>query len=232
MNTRIHMIILALLALTACASGENETNSAMTNGAKSNIPDIPVEMYAKPMVGDYWVFDMEGLNIKGNAETIRKVVSIDGDLTIYESLTKKTTGEYKYRETRDNNLNLIESGNLLYIPNLDLFRLPLMVGKRDYSIERKQIDSGRMIEIKGVVEVFPPQKVKTMAGDFEAYEVKAIGRYIEPKTGQFSRYQTRTWFAPAIGFFVKLEHFERNVDDNAYAHRTKYELKSYHLQAR
>jgi hypothetical protein len=226
------VIILVLLALTSCVSTEKEINSTMTNVAISNIPEISAEMYAKPIVGDYWVFEMEGLNIKGKAETTRKVVAIDGDLTIYESITKKTTGEYKYRETRDKNLNLIESGDLLYIPNLDLFRLPLTAGKREYSIERKQIDRGRMIKMKGVIEVFPPQKVQTMVGDFDAFEVKAVGRYIEPKTGRFSRYQTRTWFAPAVGFFIKLEHFERNVEDNAYAHRTKYELKSYDLQPR
>jgi len=187
-----------------------------------------------PRVGDWWTFEVsdERQGRSTSSEVTRKIVAIDGDLMIIEVTTRRADGERKARETRDMNLNVIESGNLQYRPHLDLFRMPLATGKRAYAIERVQIDSGRVVKMAGEVEVMPSQKIATGAGEFEAQEVIANGRYIDPRTGDSSRYQTRAWFSPNVGFWVKQDFLERNIQDTGDFIRTKVTLKMYQLQPR
>ncbi|PIQ56684.1 MAG: hypothetical protein COW02_00310 [Comamonadaceae bacterium CG12_big_fil_rev_8_21_14_0_65_59_15] len=187
-----------------------------------------------PQIGDQWIFELsnERRGTFTTSEVTRKVVAFESDFYVFEVITRHADTVTSVRETRDSNLNIVESGNIRYKPSLDLFRLPLVVGKRSYAIERLQIDSGRVVKMAGEVQVFPPTKMVTAAGEFEVTEVMAKGRYIDPKTDQSSRYQTRAWFAPTIGFFVKQEFFERNIEDTKDTIRLKLEIKSFKLQLR
>ncbi len=84
----------------------------------------------------------------------------------------------------------------------------------------------------GEVEVMPTEKMVIAAGKFEAQEVVARGRYVDPKSNESSRYQTRAWFVPEVGFWVKQDFLERNKQDTADSIRTKVVLKAYQLQPR
>jgi len=187
-----------------------------------------------PRVGDWWTHDVssERQGKTTTSEVTRKVVGLEEGLIILEVTTRWSEGERKTRETRDMNLNIVQSGNLLYKPHLDLFRMPLAIGKRAYAIERVQIDSGRVVKMTGEVSVMPVEKIQTGAGEFDGQEVVADGRFIDPKTGDSSRYQTRAWFAPAVDFWVKQEFFERNIQDTADFSRTEVQLKAFTLQPR
>ena len=187
-----------------------------------------------PRVGDWWTFEVsdERQGRSTSSDVTRKIVAIEGDLMIIDVTTRRADGERKSRETRDMNLNVIESGNLQYRPHLDLFRMPLATGKRAFAIERLQVDSGRVVKMAGEVEVMPSQKVATGAGEFEAQEVIANGRYTDPKTGDSSRYQNRAWFSSSVGFWIKQDFVERNIQDTADFIRTKVTLKKYELQPR
>ena len=187
-----------------------------------------------PRIGDWWTFEVsdERQGRSTSSEVTRKVIALEADLMVLEVTTRRPEGDRKSRETRDMNLNILESGNLLYKPHLDLFRMPLVAGKRTYSIERVQIDSGRVVKMAGEIDVMPPQKIMTSAGEFEGQEVVANGRYLDPKTGDSSRYQTQAWFAPAVGFWVRQDHLERNTRDTADFSRTKVSLKAFQLQPR
>jgi len=187
-----------------------------------------------PRVGDWWTHDVssERQGKATTSEVTRKVVGLEEGLMILEVTTRWSEGERKTRETRDMNLNIVQSGNLLYKPHLDFFHMPLAIGKRSYAIERVQIDSGRVIKMAGEVSVMPAQKILTGAGEFDGQEVVADRRFTDPKTGDSSRYQTRAWFAPAVDFWVKQEFFERNIQDTADFSRTKILLKAFQLQPR
>lgn len=186
---------------------------------------------ALPKVGDWWTFDVseQGNGKSSSYESTRKILAIEGDLFIIEITTVANGVERKFRETRDQNLNIVESGKLRYKPNLDLFRIPLAAGTRSFEIERLQTDSGRVVKMAGTVEVLPVTKVKVMDSEVEAFEVTSNGRYIDP-AGASSRYQTKAWFSPSVGFVVKQEFFERNNQDTFDAIRSTAVLKAFQRQ--
>ena len=184
--------------------------------------------------GDRWTFDATN-EYQGKvvtSEITRQVTQTEPELIRLEVITKSSGADTKMSETRDRNLNIVESGKLRYIPNLGLFQFPLTAGKREFAIERLQIESGRMIKMEGTVEVFPMQKTSVPAGEFDTFEIVANGRFIDPKASTSSRYQTRAWYAPKVGFFVKQENLERNNQDTANFSQYKAELKSFELQPR
>jgi hypothetical protein len=182
-----------------------------------------------PKVGDWWAFDVvEHRNGKVfNYVSTRKIVGIEGDLFAIEITAVDNGVEKRFRETRDQNMNIVESGRIRYKPHLGLFQFPLVPGTRNFSIERTQTDSGRTIRMEGAVEVSPMTKVKAVDTEVEAYEVVSNGRFIEPATGASSRYQTKVLFAPSVGFYVWQEYFERNPQDTADATKATYVLRAY-----
>jgi hypothetical protein len=185
-----------------------------------------------PKVGDWWTFDVsdQGNGKSSTYESTRKIVAVEGDLFVLEITNVVNGVERKFRETRDQNLNIVESGRLHYKPSLELFRLPLAVGTRSFEIERLQTDIGRVVKMAGTVEVLPLSKVKAIDREVDAHEITSNGRYIDPATGASSRYQTKAWFAPSIGFIVKQEFIERNNQDTADGIRVSLVLKAYQRQ--
>lgn len=187
---------------------------------------------ALPKVGDWWAFDVvEHRNGKTfNYVSTRKIVGMDGDLFVIEITAVDGGVEKKFRETRDQNMNIVESGRLRYKPNLDLFQFPMVAGKRSFSVERIQTDNGRTLRMEGVVEVSPATKVKAADTEVEAYELVSNGRMIDPAAGTSNRYQTKVLFAPSVGFYVWQEYFDRNPQDTADGIKATYVLKGYQRQ--
>ena len=111
-----------------------------------------------PKVGDWWAFDVvEHRSGKVfNYVSTRKVVGLEGDLFVIEITAVDNGVEKKFQETRDQNLNLVESGRLRYKPNLDLFQFPLVPGTHATSTsERVQWPTARSgrSACEGAVEV-------------------------------------------------------------------------------
>lgn len=184
-------------------------------------------------VGDNWTFtatfEREGrLEL---AEVTRSVAAVQDNLYVFEVVTRRDTSESRSRETRDRDLNLIESGSTRFSPRLDMMRLPLVVGQRAYSVLRQEIGSDRVRWMEGMVQTLPPGRVSTGAGEFNAYELATNGRNIDPRSGAATEYQARAWYAPEVGFFVKQEFFERNPNNTAFVARGRLDLKSYQRQS-
>lgn len=186
------------------------------------------------LVGDSWTYSVSSQRDGRStfSEVVRTVVALDGVKSTFEVVARSAGSETRSGESRDENLNIVESGNLKYIPHLNLFQFPLVEGKRSFDIQRQQIDSGRMIRMAGEVDVRPLMKVATPIGDFEAHEVISSGRFIDLKSGASSRYETRAWYAPAAKFIVKQKFFERNIADTADFSVLTYELKAMKLVGR
>jgi hypothetical protein len=93
-------------------------------------------------------------------------------------------------------------------PSDDIFQLPLTVGKK-YAVKWDWGDGNGFDDYKVEVEAF--EKVKTEAGEFEAYRVNMTGYWNRTKDGQGSGKIGRThWYAPAVKQVVKTETFSRN----------------------
>lgn len=185
-----------------------------------------------PKNGDWWTFAVsdERNGKKSSYELTRKIVGIENQLILMEMIHRSKEGERTSRETRDMHLNIVESGRLVYTPSLDLFRMPPVPGSRPFDIARKQLDSGRVVRMTGTVQTMPMTKVRVLDGETDAHEFVVSGRYVDPASGASSRYETRAWFAPSVGFIVKQEFFERNVADTVDAIRTSYHLIAYGKQ--
>lgn len=183
---------------------------------------------ALPKVGDWWAFDVsdQGNGKSSTYESTRKIVAVEGDLFLIEITTVANGVERKFRETRDQHLNIVESGRIRYKPNLDIYRIPMVPGIRNFNIERVQTDSGRTIRMEGTVEVFPMSKINVLDHEVDAYEVVSDGRFVDPATGSSSRYQTSSWFAPSVWFYVRQEFFERNSQDTVDAIKSSFVLKA------
>lgn len=86
-------------------------------------------------------------------------------------------------------------------PLEDYIQLPLLVGKK-YTVKRDW-DSGQGFD-KLDAEVVAFEKVKTEAGEFDAYRIKLSGWWTRTVDGNFSgSVGTTIHFAPAIKKFVK-----------------------------
>lgn len=218
----------ALIAFVVTANGQS-VSAPLERTPPAHGPAVLAAPSLK--VSDTWVFSASSYRDgkTESAEIARSVVSLRQDSTAEieirrNSESRNTTS----REVRNADLNLLEAGNLRFMPYLDLFRFPMTPGKREYSFKREQKDSGRVIDMTGVVEVLPMAKVRTLAGEFEAIEIIANGRFVD-SAGKSSRYQTRVWYAPDVRYFIKQVYFERNISDTANYQGGEFELKSFQL---
>jgi hypothetical protein len=221
--------VVALIAVVVAASAQ----SISAPPERIQPAEGPTQVLAAPSlkVGDTWVFSASSYRDSktDSAEIARSVTSLRQDSSTEIEIVRNAGGAKSIsREVRNSDLNLVEAGNLRFMPYLDLFKFPLTPGKREYEFKREQKDSGRVIDMKGVVEVLPMAKVRTIAGDFEAVEIIANGRFID-SVGTSSKYQTRLWYAPEVRYFIKQVYFERNISDTANFQGGEFELKSFRL---
>lgn len=84
--------------------------------------------------------------------------------------------------------------------------------------------------MEGAVEASPMSNIKVLDQEVDAHEVVSNGRYIDPASGSSSRYQTRSWFAPSVGFYVRQEFVERNSQGTVDAIKSTFVLKAYQRQ--
>ena len=97
-------------------------------------------------------------------------------------------------------------------PMDDRIQFPLTIGKR-FSVREDWPNGQGYTEYKGEVEAL--EKIKTEAGEFEAYRIKLAGWWNRTSNGSGSgRAQFTRWFAPAVKRVVNAEFFELQSNDS------------------
>ncbi len=89
----------------------------------------------------------------------------------------------------------------------DLLQFPLELGKK-YNAKQFWTNGDGYTDWKVEVQAF--EKIKTEAGEFDAYRIKAIGWWTRTANGSRSgRAETTLWLAPTVKRYVRWEYLDR-----------------------
>jgi hypothetical protein len=180
-------------------------------GALSQTPADPPSASAPVLlVGNFWtgrVIDM--WNDKELRKTTRSVVKVEADGYNFESTRTDSNRVARW----STNLNLSDKRSRQGVASLDKWiDFPLVVGKKWDTVTYDSSSDGGTYKDERKIEVLAFEKVKTPAGEFDAFKISRSGWWTGVTFTGSGRNEQLLWYAPAARYIVKSE--TKNIYQN------------------
>lgn len=175
---------------------------------------VPME---EPMPGDHWTYEVRD-EITGKTSTQTEIITevTPTDLGLRITFVGPDKAHNESFGIFDRSWNTLRSGSWRFIPNRgsEGIEAPLAVGKA-WPLQFKAVDAGNNItwDWSGSSTVLAEEAVTTKAGTFETFVIEtAVSGSSSWDAGSKHERVQRSWFAPAIGHWVKRSLIIRNKD--------------------